>query len=196
LIELGQVRRRHVQAAHRFGLCRAGQRGRHARGRRPPHPQQDGFDIVALAAATSGDHLADVFDAMVFQQLQDADEVAHAAGRTVLLLQRGPQVAEQRWQLPAPEDVGMVEGRRPPLQSAQIMLRVEDVLVLGIRARMRRDDLAAEHHGDVVHIGLHGHGLEGRRPRHAVTVVVVAHRLVLVGLGRLDDAGVEGPLRQ
>lgn len=90
----------------------------------------------------------------------------------------------------------MIQRRRPTLQRAQIVLRIEDLLVLAVRTWMRRDHLGAEHDGYLLDIGLHRHRLESRRPRDTVAVVVEAHRLVLVGPRRLHDARIERTLRQ
>jgi len=110
----------------------------------------------------------------------------------VLALQRRPQFAEDRRQLPAPEDVGVVQCRRPALQGAEVMLRVEDLLVPAVAAWVHGNYLAAEHDLHAVDVALDRHRLEGGRARHAVAIVVEADQLVLIDLGRLADAGVEG----
>ena len=133
---------------------------------------------------------------MFFQQVQHAHVVLAAAVGPVLTLQRRPQLAEDGRQLPAPEDVGVVERRRPALQGAQIMLRVEDLLVLAVAARVRGDHPAAEHDVDAVDVALDRHRLEGGRARHAVAVVVEAGHLEFIDLGRLADARIEGMIRQ
>jgi hypothetical protein len=129
-----------------------------------------------------------------FQELQHADVVLAAAVGPVLTLQCCPQFAERRRQLPAPEDVGVIQRCRPALQRAEVVLRVEDLLVLAVAARVRRNHLTAEHDVDALHVALDRHRLEGGRARHAVAVVVEAGHLVLVHLGRLADARVEGAL--
>jgi hypothetical protein len=86
----------------------------------------------------------------------------------------------------------MIERRRLALQCFQVVLRIETLLVPAIRPRMPGDHLAVPgHHLDVVHVALDRHSLKGRRPRGTVAVVVEAHRLILVHLGRLGDAWVE-----
>lgn len=137
-----------------------------------------------------------VGDRMVLQELQDAGVVLEAAAGAVLPLQGRAQLLEQRGQLPAAEDVGVVQRRRPALQRAQIVLRVEDLLMPVVAARVRGHDLAAQHHVDALDIQLDGNGLEGGAAGHAVAVVVAADHLVLVDLGRLYDTRVEGPVRQ
>jgi hypothetical protein len=92
------------------------------------------------------------------------------------------------------KDVGVIERRRPALQSAEVVLRIEDLLVFSIRTRMRSDHLASQHHVDAVDGRLDGDGLESRRARHAVAVVVETHHLVLVGLGGLNDTRIEALL--
>jgi hypothetical protein len=89
------------------------------------------------------------------------------------------------------KDVSVIERRWPALQGAEVVLRIENLLVLAVRARMRGDHLAAQHHVDAVDGRPDGHGLESRRTRHAVTVVVETHHLVLVGLGGLNDTRME-----
>jgi hypothetical protein len=132
---------------------------------------------------------------MVLQQVQNADVVLAPPVGPVLPFQRRPQFAEDGRQLPAPEDVGVVQRRRPALQGAEVMLRVEDLLVLAVAARVRGNDLTAQHDGDAVDVALDRHRPEGRCARHTVAVVVEAGHLVLVDLGRLADAGVERIVR-
>jgi len=192
LVELAQIGRRHHDAAHRRGLFRVIQRWRrHGLGRPAPHTQQDRFDVVARWATACLDHALHLVDGALFQQLQDTYEVLDAAAWTMLSLQSFTQVAEDRRQLPAAKDVGVIQRRRPALQGAEVVLRIEDLLVLTVRTWMHGDHLAAEHHGDAVDGRLDGHGLERRRPRHAVAVVVETHHLVLVGLGWLHDTRIE-----
>jgi hypothetical protein len=128
------------------------------------------------------------------QQLQDANVVLDAPSGAVLFLQRCAQVAEDSRQLPATKDVGVIERRRPALQGDEVVLRIEDLLVLAVRARMRGDQAAAEHYVDVVDVGLDDDRLESSRSRHTVAVVVETHHLVLVGLGGLDDRRIEARL--
>jgi len=90
----------------------------------------------------------------------------------------------------------MIQCRRLALQHLQVMLRIETLLVPLIQARMPGDYLAAGHDLDVVHIALDGHGLKGGRPRRTVAIVVEAHGLILVHLGRLEDTRIEGERRQ
>jgi hypothetical protein len=90
----------------------------------------------------------------------------------------------------------MVQRRRSALQRAQIVQRIEDLLMPPVTARMRGDHLTAEDDVDALDIQLDGNGLESGAARHAVAVVVAADHLVLVHLGRLHHAGVEGIWRQ
>jgi hypothetical protein len=76
------------------------------------------------------------------------------------------------------------------------MPRIEHLLVLTVATRMRRDHLAALHDLDLLDIGFDRDDLEGGAARHAITVAVVTHHLVLVRLGRLQHAGIEGVGRQ
>jgi hypothetical protein len=195
LVELAQVGRRHYDAAHRYGLLRMIQRWRRrGLGRPAPHAQQDRFDVVARRATTRLDHTLHLVNGVFLQQLQDANVVLDAAAGAVLLLQGFAQLAEDRRQLPAAKDVGVIERRRPALQGAEVVLRIEDLFVFAIRARMRRDHSASQHHVDAVDGRLDGHGLESSRTRHAIAIIVETHHLVLVGLGGLHDARIEALL--
>jgi hypothetical protein len=196
LVEAVQVGRRHHNVADCRGLVGAIQRRRRGRGPTAADAQQDGFDVVAGFAAAHLNHPLHPVDGVVFQQLQDADEVLDAAVRAVLLLQSVAQFAKDRRQLPAAEDIGVIERRWLELQSFQIMLRIEDLLVFPVGTRVRRDDLAAQHHVDALDIGLDRHRLKSGGARHAVTVIVQAHHLILVDLGRLNDARIEARFGQ
>lgn len=160
------------------------------------HAQQHGFHIEACDGAALLDGPLHLGDHMVFEELQDAGVLLEAAAGAVLPLQGGAQLLEQWRQLPAAEDVGMVQRRGPALQRAQVVLRVKDLLLPVVTARVRGHDLAPQHHVDPLDIQLDGHGLEGGGAGHAIAVVVAADHLVLVHLGRLHDARVEGTVRE
>jgi hypothetical protein len=121
--------------------------------------------------------------------------VLDATARAVLLLQSSTQFGKERWQLPAAKDVRVVQRRRLAVERLQVVLRIEALLVRPIRPRMPGDHLAVGDHLDVVHVALDRHRLKCRRARRAVAVVVEAHRLVLVHLGRLEDTRIEGECR-
>jgi hypothetical protein len=191
LVELTQVWRRHHDVTHRRGLLRMIQRWRRSLGGPAPHAQQDRFDVVARFAPACLDHTLHPVDGVFLQQPQNANVVLDAAAGAVLLLQSFTQLVEARRQLPAAKDVGVIERRRPVLQGAEVVLRIENLLVLAIRTRMRGNHLAAMHHVDAVDGRLDGHGLKSRRARHAVAVVVEAHHLVLVDFGGLNDTRME-----
>lgn len=191
MIEPTQVWRRHHDVTHRRGLVGMTQRrGRGCR-RATPHTQQKGLHVVTRRATTHLDDALHSVDGMLIQQLQHAHVVLDAAGWAVLFFQGFAEVVERCRQLPTTKDVGVIECRRPMLQRAKVMMRVEDLLVFAIRTRMDGNYLAAEHHGNAVNIRFHADGPERRHTRHAVAVVVEAHHLVLVGLGGLDDARIE-----
>jgi hypothetical protein len=135
-------------------------------------------------------------EAMVRQQMQDADIVLDATPGTMLAFQVTAQLVEERRQLPVPKDVGMVQRRRSALQRVQVMPRVEHLLVLAIATRVRGDHLSALHDVQPCDISFDRYHPEGRRRRHAVAIAVVADHLVLVGLGRLQHAGIEGIIGQ
>lgn len=92
-------------------------------------------------------------------------------------------------------DRRVIERRRPTRQNVQIMRGIEDLLLPSIRARMAGRDLAGSDDLDVRDVALDRYGLESVDARHAVAVIVELHRLVLVHLGRLHDARIEGVLR-
>jgi hypothetical protein len=129
---------------------------------------------------------------MLAQQLQDADVMLGSVAGPVLPLQGFAELAKHGGQLPAAEDVGVVQRRRPTVQPVEIVLRIEDLLVPAVRARVRRDHLATQHHVDALDVSLDRHRLEGGSARHAVAVGLVADHLVLIDLGRLGDTGIEG----
>jgi len=194
LIELIQVRRRHHDVTHRRRLLVAIQRGyRGSLGNAATHPQQDRLHVVARFATAHLDDALHLVDGVVIEQCQDARVMLDAARRAVLLLQRFAKFAEDCRQLPAAKDFGVIERRRPVLQSTQVVLRIEDLLVLGVGTWMRGDHSAAQHHVDAVDIRFDADSLECRRPRHAVAVIVETHHLILVGLGGLNDARIEAP---
>ncbi len=91
-----------------------------------------------------------------------------------------------------PENVGVVQRRRPALQRVQVMPRVQHLLVLAIATRVRGNHLSALHDVQPFDVGFDRYAREGGTTRHAVAVAVVADHLVLVGLGRLQHTGVEG----
>jgi hypothetical protein len=133
---------------------------------------------------------------MLSQKLQNADELAGAGGAAVLPLQVGAQLTEHRRQLPVPVEIGMIQGRRPPTQSGQVVQGIQDLQARAIGARMLRHHLACRDQLDVVHVALDGYRLEGEHPRHAVGVAVEANRLVLVHAPGPLQAGIEAPWRQ
>jgi len=130
------------------------------------------------------------------QELQDADEVANASGSAMLTFQVDAQFMEDRGQLPVAEDVGVIERRRLAAEDFQVMKRVEVLLETAVQTRMPGHDLVAGHDDDLVDVALYRHGPKGVAARHAVVVAVETHRLILVHLGRLRDAGVERVRRQ
>lgn len=167
------------------------------RERAAAHALHDGLDVVAAARLALHDRpLHPRRRVPLVQQLQDANEVANASGAAVLTLQVGTQFVEDRRQLPVAEDVGVIQRRRLAAEDFQVMKRVEVLLESAVQARMPGHDLVAGHDDDLVNIALHRHGAKGVAARHAVAVAVETHRLVLVHLRRLRDAGVERVRRQ
>lgn len=193
MVKLPQVRQRHVQRPHRVRLFRQVQRRqrRHRSAGPMPHEVQDAFDIVAGFGPTLFDGTLHDLGRLLGQQLHDADVLLDAAPRAVLLLQVGAQLGKQRRQLPAAKDIGVVQRPRLAIERPQIMLRIEALLVRAIRPWVPGDHLAVGDDLDVLHVALDRHRPEGGRARRAVAVVVEAYRLVLVHLGRLEDARIE-----
>jgi hypothetical protein len=192
LVELVQVGRGDHDVPQRHGLLGRGQRRCHGLGRTTPHAQQNGLDVVAGRATAHLDDALDRVDGMLVEQFQNANKMFDAAARPVLFFQGFAQLAEHRRQVPAAEDVGVIERCRSVLQRSQIVLRVEDLLMLAISAGMLGDDLVALDHGHAIDRGLDRDDLEGRGSRHAVAIGVETDHLILVGLGWLHDAGIEG----
>lgn len=133
---------------------------------------------------------------VLWQQLQNTDVMLAAVARSVLPLQGLPQFVEDRRQLPAAKDVGMVQGRRPTIQPVEIVRRIEDLLVTAVGARVRGDHLVTQHHVDPLDVGPDRHGLEGSLTGHAVAVGLVTDHLVLIDLGGVENTGIESVLRQ
>jgi len=163
LVKLAQVRRGYHDGTHRLRLLVTLQRGRdHRLGGPAAHPHQDRLDVEAGWASAHLDDPLHRLDGVLVEQGQDAREVLDAPIRAVLFRQGLAKLAEDGRQVPAAKDVGVIERCRSVRQGPQVVMRVENVLVVGIRPRMRGDHLTAQHHIDVVHIGFDGDGLERR----------------------------------
>lgn len=160
-----------------------------------PQPLEDGFNVVAGFRPAPFDGPLYRLGRLLRQQLDDADVVLDATAWAVLLLQSGTQLGKERRQLPATKDVRVVQRRGLAVERFQIVLRVKALLVCAVRPRMPGDHLAVGDHLDVVHVALDRYRLKGGRARRAVAVVVEAHGLVLVHLGRLEDTWIEGECR-
>ena len=157
---------------------------------------QDGFHLEATGAAAGLDAALHLVQRMVQQQVQNPQIVFGPLPGPVLVLQGTAQLVKDRRQLPVSKDVGVVQGCRSSLQRLQVMPRIQHLLVAPVSARMRGDHLAAVNHLNVVAISFDRDRLKGARARHAVAIGVVADHLVLVGLGWLQQAGIEGTKRQ
>lgn len=157
---------------------------------------QDRRHAEAVGRAAGRDGLLDLGERLLRQQLQDAHEVTPPRRGAVLFLQGLAQFGEHGRQFPVTEDVGVIQRRRPAPQRGQVVQRFHHPGPGLIRAGMAGDLLVAGHHDHGIDIALDRHGLKGKGTRHAVAVVVEAHRLVLVHLGWLTEAGVEGLRRQ
>jgi hypothetical protein len=196
LVELLHVRQRHLYRTHRRRTIGQIQRRCHRHRRRPADTHQQGFHVEAGRRAVALDGTLYFVEAMVRQHMQDANIVLDATPGTVLAFQVATQLVEDRRQLPVAKDVGVVHGGWPALQRVQVMSRVEDLLVLAIATRVRGDHLPALHKVHPFDVGFDRYRPEGGGAWHAVAVRVVADHLVLVSLGRLHHAGIEGIIRQ
>lgn len=167
-------------------------------------------DLVGIAAQTLHDRVHGIMladpaqvdgpfnlgHAILGQALQHADVLPRPARGTVLCFEVLPQLAKNGRQLPAAVNVGVIERRRFPAKADQVMERIEDLLALAIAARMAGDALAVRDHLDVFDISLDRHLAKGPGTRHAVIIVIEANGLILVHLGRLHNARIEGTLWQ
>jgi hypothetical protein len=152
---------------------------------------QDGSDVVAVALAARDDGALHARHGVLGQQLQDANELPRTRLGTVLPLQGTTQFPELRRQLPVPVDVGVIQRRRLPPQRHQVMQRIQHLHAPRIAPPVLGDHLTASDDGDVIHITLDGHRLEGEPPRHTIAVAIETHRLVLVHLARPLDGSIE-----
>lgn len=100
------------------------------------HAQEDGFHVEAGRTPAALNGPLHHIERMLVEQVQDADVMPHAAARAVLPLQGGTQFLEDRRQMPAAKDVGVVQRRRPTPQRVQVMPRIEDLLVFAVRTRV------------------------------------------------------------
>jgi uncharacterized Zn-binding protein involved in type VI secretion len=155
-------------------------------------------DGIRLPSARSAlfDALLHTLRRMLRQELQDPDELAGACGRTVAFFQVGPEFGEDRRELPTAVYRGMVQGGRAPLETVQIVQRIENFLMALITAWVLGHDALVCQHRHVSDVALHRHDAKCVSVRHTVAVIVEAHSLVLVNLGWSSDARVERTLRQ
>jgi hypothetical protein len=97
--------------------------------------------------------------------------------------------------VPAAENIGVVQSRRAAIQPVKIVLRIEDLLVPAVAARVRGDYLTAQHNVNPRDVHLDRHRLKSGKTRHAVAIGLVADHLILVDFGRLKDAGIKRRLQ-
>ncbi len=135
-----------------------------------------------------------LIDRVFGQQLKHADVLPHARPRTVTSLQTFTKVRKHGRQLPAPVDVRVVQGRRTTAQRGQIVQRVKHLVARLVAAWMAGDNAIAMNDVYPIRVAFHTDRFERVDPRHAVADVVESGQLILVHLGRLRHAGVEGVL--
>lgn len=164
--------------------------------RQLPGALRDDLGVEAVEALAVLQHLLHTRNGMNVQQVQDADKVPSARQRSVPRFQTLTKVLENRWQFPLSKNVRVIQGGRPTLQRGQVMQRVEHLTAWLIAAFMPGNHLAGNDDLDVFDVRFHRSCLKGAALRHTVTHLVEAGRLVLVDLGLLIEASVEGHARQ
>lgn len=164
-----------------------------------PEPTNGRDDVIrihrrSLAGLDDGllNHLHRVFS----QELQDPHVLPCAAREPFPCFEVGPQLLEAGGQLPAVEHKGMIQRRRPATEDRQVVLGLDDPFAAGVTAWVTGDHAGVGCHFDPIHVRLDRHRLEGPPPRHAVTVRVEPHRLILVHLRRVRHERIEGTRRQ
>jgi hypothetical protein len=145
-----------------------------------------------VADAGQGDGPLNLCHWELSQALQHADVLPNPGPASVLLLQVLPQLPEDGRQLPAAKDMGMIERCRFAAEAGQVVDGLQDLLALAIGTWMAGDGLAIGHDLDVCDVSLDRHLAKGVGAGHAVVVVVQADRLILVHLGWVHKARIEG----
>jgi hypothetical protein len=156
----------------------------------------DDLGVEAIEALAVLQHFLHTRNGMNGQQVQDAGKVPPSRQRPVPRFQTLTKFLENRWQLPLAKNVRVIQGGGPTLQRGQVMERVKHLAAGFVAAFMPGNHLAGNDNLDAFDIGFHGCGLKGAALWHTVTHLVEAGRLVLVDLGLLIDASVEGHARQ
>jgi hypothetical protein len=156
----------------------------------------DRVHSIMLADAAQVDGAFNLGHRIMGQALQHADVLPCPARGTVLCFEVLPQLAEDGRQLPTAVNIGVIKRRRLAAQADQVVDGIENLLALAKTARMAGDALAVRDDLDVFDISLDRHLAKGKGTRHAVIVVIEADGLILVHLGRLHDARIEGTLWQ
>jgi hypothetical protein len=113
---------------------------------------------------------------------------------TMLLLQVIAEFSEHGWQLPVLEYGSVIQVGRLAAQNDEIMSWIKTVFARVITPLVPSDRLVSDDDLDVIYVGLHGCGLEGKRAWQAVAVVVTGHRLVLVDFTWVADTIIETPI--
>lgn len=133
---------------------------------------------------------------MVIQEQQNTDELTSSRMSSMGVGEDLSQSRECLGQLPLTEDIRVVKASWLALQNWKEVTRIEDLFIAFVAAPMRGDRFAAIGQFDTVDIPLDPDRAKGERMRHAVTVLIEGNGLVLVGLRRLLDAWIEGPVGQ
>jgi len=155
----------------------------------------DAFGVQGFLGQATRDGRLHTVHGMLAQKLQNTDEMPWPGGLAVAMFQGLPQVREARGELPITQHRRVIQGRRPSAQRRQVVQRIEDLRVAAIAAFVTRHHVAAGDHLDTFQVAFDHHRLKGAGTRHAVTVAIETHGLILVHLGGLQDAGVERPGR-
>ena len=130
------------------------------------------------------------------QQLQHANILTHARERAVAFFQTLSKLQKHGGKCPVAVHVRMIQSRRPPLQSRQIVQRIKHLIATRIASNVCRNDCVLMNNFDAIDVALHRHRLKRTLPRRAVADVVEPSELIFVDLHLLTKAGVERMLRQ
>jgi hypothetical protein len=152
----------------------------------------DDCDGVEFATRkTTRDDRFQTFDGVTCEQLQNPDVVPRADARATPRGERRAEFHECGRQLPVAVHRRVIERGGLLFQSAQEVEWVEYLLCGLVRAWVRSDHGAVADDIDTINVALHADGAERPPSRGTVAVAIELYRLVLVHLGRLNDARIK-----
>ena len=132
---------------------------------------------------------------MSAEQLQDAGEVPRTCLPAAPLFQFAAKRDEDGGEFPIAIDRRVIQGRGSFFQARQEVQGIEEALALAVTTGVLGHRLALGCKYDAIHVALDRDRPESPAARHAVGVAVETHRLVLIDLTRLQNAGVERATR-